>query len=116
LYGFSVAEAISLPVELGACITKAILASAELTEILRSLGDRIIIELEYDATGLHAVNFDVELCKDGKHGGHRLDQRQTAWRWGSIKVKWTNVAVGHGYERVVKRGGWEMGDDRTMDY
>lgn len=31
-------------------------------------------------------------------------------------MEWTNVAVGHDYERVVKRGGWEMGDDRTMDY
>jgi len=49
------------------------LASAELTEILRSLRDDIVKELEYDATSLHAVNFDVELCEDGKHGSHRLD-------------------------------------------
>lgn len=59
--------------ELGACITKSMLASAELTEILRSLRDDIVKELEYDATSLHAVNFDVELCEDGKHGSHRLD-------------------------------------------
>ena len=38
--------------EFGALVSKALLASAESTEVLSCLGDDVVEELEVDATGL----------------------------------------------------------------
>ena len=48
-------------VERGSCVTKAVLARGELTEILGRLWHNIVIELEHDAARLVAVDCDVEL-------------------------------------------------------
>jgi hypothetical protein len=60
-YDPSVAHEPSLPVEFGARVTKAVLAGAELAEILGSFGDNVIIELEDDTTRVLAADLDVEL-------------------------------------------------------
>jgi len=76
-------------VEFGSSITivltgGGVLASAELTEILGSSGDDIIIELEDDTTSIRAVNFDIELCKMGSMQAPGLDR---CLRWGPIRVQ-----------------------------
>lgn len=50
-----------LPVEFGTIVTEAVLASAELAEILRSYGDSLIIQLEGDTAGWVPADLDVEL-------------------------------------------------------
>ena len=45
----------------GSLVAKAMLSSRELTEILRGLGDDVIVELEDDAPSRLAVNGDVKL-------------------------------------------------------
>ena len=58
-------EVIDDSVEGASLVAKAFLASAELPEVLGSLGDDIVIELEDDAASLAATNVDVE-----EHLGH----------------------------------------------
>ena len=54
--------------ELGARVSKALLTSAESTEILAGLGDDMVVEVEVDAAGL--------VCDDvssrSRIRGHRL--------------------------------------------
>ncbi len=47
--------------EATALVAVAVLASGELAEVARGLGDNIVVELEDDAPGIATVNLDVEL-------------------------------------------------------
>jgi len=45
-------------------VSKAVLTSGELTEVLRGLGNDIVVEVEDNATGSLAVDGDIELDSD----------------------------------------------------
>ena len=47
--------------ELGALVAEAVLPSAKLTEVLRGLGDNIVVELEGDALSGTTCDADVKL-------------------------------------------------------
>ena len=47
--------------EAATLVSKAMLASSELTEVARGLGDDIVVELEDDATSRLVVDRNVEL-------------------------------------------------------
>jgi len=48
-------------VERGTLISEAVLASGKLTEVLGSLGDDVVVQLEGDATGVNTANGDIEV-------------------------------------------------------
>lgn len=48
------------PVEAGALVAEAVLAGGQLAEVLRRLGNDVVVQLEDDAPGSVAVNGDVE--------------------------------------------------------
>lgn len=52
-------------VEGGAGIAEAVFAGGELTEVLRGLGNNVVVELEDDAASIRAVNVDIELQMQG---------------------------------------------------
>ncbi len=54
--------------ETGTRVAKAVLARGKLSEVLCSLGDGVIIELEYNSTSILAVDGDVKLCVKIKRG------------------------------------------------
>lgn len=60
-------EAGDYTMERTSSVPESVVASCELTEVLGRLGDDIVVQLEYDATGGLAVNTDIELVI-----GHRI--------------------------------------------
>ena len=48
--------------ETRALVTETVLASAELTEVARGLGDSLVVELEDDAAGGLVRDVDVKLA------------------------------------------------------
>ena len=48
-------------VERGTLISEAVLASGKLTEVLCSLGDDVVVQLEHDAAARRAADGDIEL-------------------------------------------------------
>ncbi len=75
-------------VEARALVSKSMLASGELTEVLGSFGYNVVVELEDDTALVFAVDADVELSiRWSDHGNQAKEKEKAVQKDGEMNIR-----------------------------